>query len=342
MRLRTLLTAGAAAVAAMGFAMSAQAGAVLDAIKQKGFVQCGVNTGAPGMSAPDSQGNWTGIDVDTCRAFAAAVFGDATKIKFTPLNAQVRFTALQSGEVDVLARNTTYSLSRDTELGLNFTAINFYDGTGFLVKKSLGVTSAKELGGASICVQPGTTTELNLADWFRANNLDFTPVVIERLEDIEAAFFSGRCDAYTTDLSSLAGTRAAKAPNPDDYILLPEVISKEPLAIAIRQGDEEWANVTRWVFNALLQAEESGITSANIDTFKDSKDPTIRRMLGVDPGMGKALGLPETWGYDAIKQVGNYGEIFERNVGKGSALKLDRGQNALWTNGGLQYALPIR
>ncbi|WP_225773404.1 amino acid ABC transporter substrate-binding protein [Inquilinus sp. Marseille-Q2685] len=342
MKVRTLLAAGAAAVAAMGFAASAQAGAVLDAIKQKGFVQCGVNTGAPGMSVPDSQGNWTGLDVDTCRAFAAAIFGDATKIKFTPLNAQVRFTALQSGEVDVLARNTTYSLTRDTELGLNFTAINFYDGTGFLVPTKLGVKSAKELNGASICVQPGTTTELNLADWFRANKLDFTPVVIERLEDIEAAFFSGRCDAYTTDLSSLAGTRVAKAPNPDDYVLLPEVISKEPLAIAVRQGDEQWADVTRWVFNALIQAEESGITSKNIDDFKNSQDPTVRRMLGTDPGMGKALGLPETWAYDAIKQVGNYGEIFDRNVGKDSALKLQRGLNALWNNGGLQYPLPIR
>ena len=342
MRLRILLATGAAAVAAIGAAMPAQAGAVLDAIKQKGFIQCGVSTGRPGLSAPDSQGNWTGLDVDTCHAFAAAVFGDASKVKFSSLSPQVRFTALQSGEVDVLARNTTYSLSRDTEQGLNFTAINFYDGTGFMVAKSLGVTSAKELGGASICVQPGTTTELNLADWFRANNLDFTPVVIERLEDVEAAFFSGRCDAYSTELSGLAGTRAAKAPNPDDYILLPEVISKEPLAIAVRQGDEQWADVTRWVFNALLQAEESGITSANIDTFKDSKDPTVRRMLGVDPGMGKALGLPETWAYDAIKQAGNYGEIFERNVGKGSGLKLDRGQNALWTHGGLQYALPIR
>jgi general L-amino acid transport system substrate-binding protein len=342
MKVRTLLAAGAAVVAAAGFAASAQAGATFDAVKQRGFIQCGVNTSLAGFALPDSQGKWTGIDVDTCRALAAAVFGDAEKVKFTPLNAQVRFTALQSGEVDVLARNTTWSLTRDTSLGLTFTAVNFYDGQGFMVNKSLGVSSAKELNGATICVQPGTTTELNLTDWFRANSLEFKPVVIEKLEDVEAAFFSGRCDAYTTDASGLAGTRAAKAPKPDDYIILPEIISKEPLAIGVRQGDDQWADITRWVFMAQVQAEESGVTSANIDSFADSPDPTIQRLLGKTPGMGEALGLPENWAYNAIKQVGNYGEMFERNVGKDTPLKIARGQNALWTQGGLQYAPPIR
>jgi len=342
MKVRTLLAAGAAVVAMAGFTASAQAGATFDAVKQRGFIQCGVNTSLAGFALADSQGKWTGIDVDTCRALAAAVFGDAEKVKFTPLNAQVRFTALQSGEIDVLARNTTYSLSRDTSLGLTFTATNFYDGQGFMVNKSLGVSSAKELNGATICVQPGTTTELNLTDWFRANKLDFKPVVIEKLEDVEAAFFSGRCDAYTTDASGLAGTRAAKAPKPDDYIILPEIISKEPLAISVRQGDDQWADITRWVFFAQVQAEESGVTSANIDSFADSPDPTIQRLLGKTPGMGEALGLPETWAYNAIKQVGNYGEMFERNVGEKTPLGLKRGLNALWTQGGLQYAPPIR
>jgi len=342
MKVRTLLAAGAAVVAMAGFTASAQAGATFDAVKQRGFIQCGVNTSLAGFALADSQGKWTGIDVDTCRALAAAVFGDAEKVKFTPLNAQVRFTALQSGEIDVLARNTTYSLSRDTSLGLTFTATNFYDGQGFMVNKSLGVSSAKELNGATICVQPGTTTELNLTDWFRANKLDFKPVVIEKLEDVEAAFFSGRCDAYTTDASGLAGTRAAKAPKPEDYIILPEIISKEPLAISVRQGDDQWADITRWVFFAQVQAEESGVTSANIDSFADSPDPTIQRLLGKTPGMGEALGLPETWAYNAIKQVGNYGEMFERNVGEKTPLGLKRGLNALWTQGGLQYAPPIR
>ena len=342
MKVRTLLAAGAAVVAMAGFTASAQAGATFDAVKQRGFIQCGVNTSLAGFALADSQGKWTGIDVDTCRALAAAVFGDAEKVKFTPLNAQVRFTALQSGEIDVLARNTTYSLSRDTSLGLTFTATNFYDGQGFMVNKSLGVSSAKELNGATICVQPGTTTELNLTDWFRANKLDFKPVVIEKLEDVEAAFFSGRCDAYTTDASGLAGTRAAKAPKPEDYIILPEIISKEPLAISVRQGDDQWADITRWVFFAQVQAEESGVTSANIDSFADSPDPTIQRLLGKNPGMGEALGLPETWAYNAIKQVGNYGEMFERNVGEKTPLGLKRGLNALWTQGGLQYAPPIR
>jgi general L-amino acid transport system substrate-binding protein len=270
------------------------------------------------------------------------VLGDPKKVKYVPLTAQQRFTALQSGEIDMLARNTTDTLSRDTQLGLNFAPTTYYDGQGFLVSKKLGVKSAKELNGATICVQPGTTTELNLADYFRANKMDFKPVVIEKLEEVENTFFSGRCDAFTDDSTSLAGTRATKAQNPDDYVILPERISKEPLAPAVRQGDEEWNDIVRWVVYALIEAEERGVTQKNVDQMLESDDPTIKRLLGTTPGMGKALGLDEKWAYNAIKQVGNYGEIFERNVGKNSPLKLDRGLNNLWTKGGLMYAMPFR
>jgi general L-amino acid transport system substrate-binding protein len=259
-----------------------------------------------------------------------------------PLTAQQRFTALQSGEVDLLSRNTTWTLLRDSDLGLNFAAVVFYDGQGFMVPKKLGVKSAKELNGATVCVQPGTTTELNLADYFRANKMQFKPVVIEKLDEVENAFFSGRCDAYTTDRSGLAATRAARAPNPDDYVILPEVISKEPLAPAVRQGDDQWNDIVRWVIYALFEAEEKNITAKNVDDMAKSDDPTIKRLLGVTPGMGKALGVDEKWAYNAIKAVGNYGEIFERNVGEGSPLRLDRGPNNLWTHGGLIYAMPIR
>jgi general L-amino acid transport system substrate-binding protein len=342
MQFRHLLAACGAAVLALAAAAPAQAGATLDAIKQRGFVQCGVNTGLAGFALPDSQGKWSGFDVDTCRAMAAAVFGDADKVKFTPLTSETRFTALQSGQIDLLIRAATWTLTRSTKLGINFTATYFYDGQGFLVPKSLGVSSAKDLNGATICILPGSTSELNLTDWARANKIDFKPVLIEKLEDAEAAFFAGRCDAYTSDASGLAGTRAARAPKPDDYVILPEIISKEPLSIAVRQGDDQWANVTRWVFNAMVQAEESGVSSANIDSFADSTDPTIQRLLGKTPGMGEALGLPETWAHDAIKQVGNYGEVYERNLGEKTPLGLPRGENALWTQGGLQYAIPIR
>ncbi|MGL4968020.1 MAG: amino acid ABC transporter substrate-binding protein [Inquilinus sp.] len=342
MQLRHLLAACGAAVVAVGFAGSAQAGATLDAIKQRGFVECGVNTGLAGFALPDSQGKWTGFDVDTCRAMAAAVFGDADKVKFTPLTSETRFTALQSGQIDLLIRAATWTLTRNTKLGITFTATYFYDGQGFLVPKSLGISSAKDLNGATICILPGSTSELNLTDWARANGINFTPVVIEKLEDVEAAFFAGRCDAYTSDASGLAGSRAAKAPKPDDYVILPQIISKEPLSIAVRQGDDQWANVTRWVFSAMVQAEESGVTSQNVDSFADTKDPTLQRLLGKTPGMGEALGLPESWAHDAIKQVGNYGEVYERNLGLKTALGLPRGENALWSQGGLQYALPIR
>lgn len=322
--------------------LPAFAQSTLDAVRAKGFVQCGVNTGLAGFSQPDSKGVWHGIDVDLCRAVAAAVFADARKVRYTPATTQQRFTALQSGEVDILSRNTTWTASRDAGLGLNFAGVNFYDGQGFMVPKKLGVKSAKELNGATVCVQPGTTTELNLADYFRANKMQFKPVVIEKLEEVESAFFSGRCDVYTTDRSGLAGTRISKAPKPDDYVILPEIISKEPLAPAVRQGDDEWYDITKWTVYALLEAEEKGVTSKNADEMLKSDDPTIKRLLGATPGMGKSLGLDEKWAYNAVKQVGNYGEIFDRNVGKDSPLKLERGLNDLWTRGGLQYAMPIR
>src|SRR5271154_938258 len=275
---RWMLSLGAIAVA-LGFAAAAQAGATFDKVKQAGQVVCGVNTGLAGFAMPDSQGHYAGLDVDICRALAAAVFGDAAKVKYVPLTAQQRFTALQSGEVDLLSRNTTWTLQRSTDLGLNFTAVVYYDGQGFMVAKKLGVKSAKELNGATVCVQPGTTTELNLADYFRANKMTFKPVVIEKLEEVENAYFSGRCDVYTTDRSGLAATRAARASNPDDYIILPEVISKEPLSPAVRQGDDQWNDLVRWVIFALFDAEEKGITSKNVDDMVKSDDPDIKRML---------------------------------------------------------------
>jgi general L-amino acid transport system substrate-binding protein len=338
------LAIGAALTIAIGFGLTApaQAGATFDKVKQAGTLVCGVNTGLAGFGQPDNQGHYTGLDVDVCRAMAAALFGDASKVKYVPLTAQQRFTALQSGEVDVLSRNTTWTLQRDTELGLNFGPVVYYDGQGFMVPKKLGVKSAKELKGATICVQPGTTTELNLADYFRANKMTFKPLVIEKLDEVVAAYFSGRCDVFTTDRSGLAATRIARAPKPEDQVILPEVISKEPLAPTVRQGDDQWNDLVRWVVYALFEAEEKGITSKNVDEMLKSDDPGVKRMLGVTPGMGKALGVDEKWAYNAIKAVGNYGEIFDRNVGKDSPLKLDRGINALWTHGGLMYAMPIR
>lgn len=334
--------AGIAAATLAGVATTAYAGKELDAIKARGQLICGVSTGVAGFASADSQGKWTGIDVDVCRAVAAALFGDADKVKFVPTTAQQRFTALQSGEVDLLARTTTYTLTRDTALGFDFTGVNYYDGQGFMVNKKLGVKSAKELNGATVCVQPGTTTELNLADYFRANKMTFKPVVIEKVEEVRAAFFAGRCDVFTTDASGLYATRAANAPKPEDYIILPEIISKEPLGPVVRHGDNQFADIVRWSLYAMIEAEEYGITSKNVDEMMKSDNPTIKRILGVTPGMGKALGLDEKWVYNIIKQVGNYGESFERNVGMGSPLKIARGQNELWTKGGLQYAPPIR
>jgi len=329
------------AVALSAGTAQAQSGSTLDAVKKRGELRCGVNTGLPGFGNPDSQGKWTGLDVDICRAIAAAVLGDPNKVSYTPLSAQQRLTALQSGEIDVLSRNTTWTLTRDAQ-GMDFAPTVYYDGQGFMVPKALGVTSAKQLDGATVCVQPGTTTELNLADWFRANNLSFKPVVIEALDELNAAFFAGRCDVLTTDASGLAGIRASVASNPDDYVILPELISKEPLAPVVRHGDDQWFDAVKWAVYGLIEAEEKGITSANVDEKVKSADPTVQRLLGAQPGMGAALGLDDKWAYRMIKEVGNYGEIFERNVGAKTPLKLERGLNALWTNGGLMYAPPVR
>jgi general L-amino acid transport system substrate-binding protein len=323
-------------------ATTAHAGKTLDAIKQRGQVICGTNTGLAGFSGVDSQGKWEGLDVDICRAIAAAVLGDPAKVKWVPLNAQQRFTTLQSGEVDLLSRNTTWSLTRDASLGLVFTGVTYYDGQGFMVPKRLKVTSAKQLKGASICVQSGTTTEKNLTDYFKSINTPIKTVVYEGLEASIQAFFSGRCQAYTTDASGLASIRMKEASNPDDYVILPELISKEPLSPAVRRGDDEWFAIVKWVVFALIEAEEYGITQANADTLKRDPNPAVQRLLGTGEDMGKLLGLDKDWSYRAIKAAGNYGEIFERNVGQKSALKLSRGLNNLWSKGGVMYAPPIR
>jgi len=332
-----------AAIGAVLLAVSgaAHAGTTFDNVKKKGFVQCGVSTGVPGFSATDSKGEWKGLDVDMCRAIAATVFNDATKFKVTPLNTQQRFTALQSGEIDVLTRNSTQTLTRDTTLGLIGTGVNYYDSQGVMVSKDLGVDSAKKLGGATVCVQPGTTTELNLADWFRSNKIDFKPVVIDKYDEIVRAFSAGRCDAFTTDKSQLASTRTTLE-NPDKYVILPENFSKEPLGPMVRQGDDQWFNVVRWALNAMLEGEEYGITSKNVDEMLKSTNPNVQRILGVTPGMGKNLGVDDKWAYNVIKSVGNYGESFEANLGGGSPMKLQRGINAQWQQGGLMYGWPVR
>ncbi|MBB6166658.1 amino acid ABC transporter substrate-binding protein [Chelatococcus composti] len=326
---------------AAGLAATAASAATLDQIKQRGFIQCGANTGLAGFGVPDDKGNWTGLDVDLCRALAAAVFDDPTKVKFIPLSAKDRFTALQSGEADVLIRNTTWTMSRDTSLGLNFTGVNYYDGQGFMVRKSLGISSALELDGASVCTQQGTTTELNLADYFRANNMKYEVVAFATSDETVKAYDSGRCDAFTTDASGLYAERL-KLTNPDDHIVLPEIISKEPLGPSVRHGDDQWFDVVKWVHFAMLNAEELGVTQANVDEMLKSENPEIKRLLGTEGKFGEAIGLTNDWAYRVIKHVGNYGEVFERNVGEGSPLKIKRGLNALWTKGGLQYAPPIR
>lgn len=327
--------------AAMGFAASAATAATLDDVKAKGFVQCGVSQGLPGFSNPDDKGAWTGIDVDFCRAMAAAIFGDSEAVKFTPLSAKERFTAISSGEVDVLSRNTTWTMTRDTQLGLNFAGVTYYDGQGYMVRKSLGVTSALELSGASVCTNTGTTTELNVTDYFRTNKMDFELVAFEKADEVVSAYDAGRCDVYTTDASGLYAQRL-KLTNPDEHIVLPEIISKEPLGPVVRQGDDQWLNITKWVYYALVNAEELGVTSANADEMKGSENPSIRRLLGVEGTYGEAIGISNEWAYNAVKQVGNYGEIFERNVGPDTPLGISRGLNALWSNGGIQYAPPIR
>jgi general L-amino acid transport system substrate-binding protein len=317
------------------------AGKTLEAVRSKGYISVGVNEGLFGFSKPDEKGEWRGLDVETARAISVAVFGAPDKLKFVPLTAKTRFTALQSGEIDVLTRNCTQTLGRETSLGLAFAHVNYYDGQGFLVPKKLGVKSAKELDGATVCVLPGTTTELNLADYFRANNMKMKPVVIESTPELAKAFFAGRCDVLTSDASQLASTRTV-APNPDDYMILPEIISKEPLAPAVRHGDDQWYDIVNFSVLAMVAAEELGITSKNVDQMLESKDPKIQRFLGVTPGNGKALGLDEKWAYNIIKLVGNYGEVFERNVGVNTPLKLARGLNEQWTKGGLMYAPPFK
>ena len=340
---RTLF-ASACTIAVLGLAATpAQAGKTLDAIKSRGQLVCGVSTGLAGFSAADSQGNWSGLDVDVCKAVAAAVLGDASKVKWVPLSAQQRFTALQSGEIDILSRNTTWTLSRDASLGMTFTGTTYYDGQGFMVPVKTKIKSAKQLKGATVCVQSGTTTEKNLTDYSRTNNLNIKPVVFEKLEATNAAYFAGRCVAYTTDASGLASIRNKEAATPADHMILPELISKEPLGPSVRRGDDEFAAIARWVLFALVEAEDYGVTSANVDALSKSTDnPAIGRLLGTTEDTGKLLGLDKEWAARAIKATGNYGEIFERNVGPSSALGLPRGLNNLWNKGGIQYAPPIR
>ena len=329
---------GAAALACSALGAGA---ATLDQVKQRGQLACGSNSGLTGFGLPDDKGQWTGLDVDFCRAVAAAVLNDPAKVKFIPLSAKDRFTALQSGEVDVLARNGTWTSSRESDLGLLFAAVNYYDGQGFMVRKKLNVNSALELNGASICVQQGTTTELNLADYFRSNNMKYEGVVFADVNEVIKAYDTSRCDAFTTDVSQLYGERV-KLVNPDEHVVLPEVISKEPLAPAVRQGDDQWFDIVKWTHFAMINAEEFGVTKANIDEKLKSDDPGVRRLLGVEGDFGKGLGLTKDWAYRIVKAVGNYGEAFERNVGQGSKLKIARGLNNLWNKGGIQYAPPVR
>jgi general L-amino acid transport system substrate-binding protein len=330
-----------AALVSLVYAGVSQAGTLED-VRAKGHLQCGVSQGLPGFSNPDQNGNWVGLDVDLCRAVAAAVFGNANKVKYSPLSAKERFTALQSGEVDVLSRNTTWTLVRDTALGLNFAGVNYYDGQGFMVRKDLGVTSAKQLAGAAVCVNIGTTTELNMADFFRANNMNYKPVVFEKADEVVAAYDSGRCDVYTTDRSGLAAQRL-KLKDPNAHMVLPETISKEPLGPVVRHGDDQWFDIVKWTLYCMVEAEEYGLGSKNVDEMKaNSSNPQIKRHVGTEGDMGKSLGLPNDWCYNVIKQVGNYGESYARNVGPETPLNLSRGVNAQWKDGGLQYAMPIR
>jgi general L-amino acid transport system substrate-binding protein len=340
---KTLLLALAALVTSLFGTPQAHAGKLLDAIKQRGQLVCGVNPSLAGFAAADSQGQWSGLDVDVCKALAASVLSDAGKIKWVPLNAAQRFAALQSGEIDILSRNTTWTLTRDASLGLHFTGVTYYDGQGFMVTKKSKITSARQLKGATVCVQSGTTTEENLTDYSKAAGLKMKPVVFETQEATNKAYFSGRCQAYTTDASGLASVRNKEASQPDDHLILPELISKEPLGPVVRRGDDEFFAIAKWVVFALIEAEEYGITQANVDELKaKSQDPVVQRILGTSEDTGKLLGLDKDWAYRAIKEVGNYGEIFERNVGPKSVLKLPRGANKLWSQGGFVYAPPVR
>ena len=332
-----------AAVAAFTLTAGVASAQTLDAIKSKGFLQCGINTGIPGFALKDDAGNWQGFDVAMCEATAAAVFGDASSVKYTPLTGKTRFEALKSGEVDLLSRNTTWTFSRDVDLGLTFVGVNYYDGQGFIVKKELGVTSAKELDGASVCIQTGTTTELNLADFFRVNNMSYEPIPIETNEEARASYLAGRCDTYTTDASGLAATKAA-FDDPENHLVLPEVISKEPLGPLVRQGDDEWADIVRWTLNVLILAEEYGVNSGNVEQLASAAgdNPEINRMLGTEGEFGAMLGLSKDWAVHAIKANGNFGEIFDAYIGADTRLGLARGINALYTDGGILYAPPFR
>jgi general L-amino acid transport system substrate-binding protein len=337
------LALGAVAAAAALAAVPAHAGKTLDQIKQRGQLVCGVHVGLAGFSQADSSGNWSGLDVDVCRAIAAAVVNDPAKVKWVPLTAQQRFTALQSGEIDILSRNTTWTLSRDASLGLHFTNTTYYDGQGFMVPVKSNLKSAKQLKGATICVQSGTTTEKNLTDYSRANKLNIKPVVFEQEEAAVGAYFSGRCIAYTTDASGLASVRNKQAKDPKEHVILPELISKEPLGPAVRRGDDEWFAIAKWVVFGLIEAEEYGITQANVDKMlAESTDPVVMRILGKSEDTGKLVGLDKDWMVRALKASGNYGEIFERNVGPKTPLNLPRGLNNLWSKGGIMYAPPIR
>ncbi|MGI9274993.1 MAG: amino acid ABC transporter substrate-binding protein [Endozoicomonas sp.] len=325
----------------VGMSQSASAASTLEAVKEKGHLSCGVNTGLPGFASPDEKGNWSGMDVDVCRAVSAAVLGDASKVKFIPLTAKERFTALQSGEIDVLSRNTTWTLTRDATLGLNFAGVSYYDGQGFMVSKNLGVTSAKQLDGAAVCIQAGTTTELNLADYFRINGMKYQPVVFDTSDGTAKGFDAGRCDVLTSDQSQLYALRL-RLSNPDKAVVLPEVISKEPLGPLVRQGDDQWFNIVKWTLSAMINAEELGLTSGNIDGNKSSANPGVRRFLGLEGPKGKGMNLTDDWAHQVVRQVGNYGEVFERNIGESTPLGIERGLNALWSDGGILYAPPFR
>lgn len=330
---------------AVAFGVVLAAGAAdattLDEVKARGVLNCGINTDLPGFSVRDASGNWNGFDVDYCRAVAAAVFGEGDAVEFFPLDATERFDALIDGQIDLLARNTTWTMARDTSLGLIFAGINYFDGQGFIARKSLGIASALELSGASVCVRGGTTTELNLVDYFAANSMNYTPVIFNTVSEVNAAYDSGRCDVYSADVSALYSVRLLLT-NPADHIVLPQVISKEPLGPAVRQGDDQWLNIVKWVHFALLNAEELGISHATVVAMADSENQDVRRLLGLDGSFGEGIGLDSAWAVNIIKAVGNYGEIFDRNVGADSDLGFARGLNALWINGGLQYAPPIR
>ncbi len=339
---QTATAIAAIALIAVSGADSAIAGPTVDAIKERGAVICGVNGNRAGFSALDSKGEWAGMDVDTCRAIAAAVLGDASKVQFVKTTSQTRFTALQTSEIDVLTRNVTWTLSRDAKLGIDFVAPTFYDGQGFMVHKDAGVESVKDLGGATVCVLPGSTSEKVTADVFKANGLDYTPVVIESKKELNTAFFGGRCDVHVQSTSGLSSARATVASKPADYIILDGVYGKDPMGPAVRQGDAQWRDIVAWSIYAMMTAEELGVTSANVDDMRRSDDAETIRLLGAAGDLGETLGLDNEWAYRIIKQVGNYGEVFDRNVGDASPLKLSRGINALWTDGGLLYSPPFK